>query len=118
MFLEEDTHLADVQEALHGTDPKWMAIGIQLRIPNAKLTKIEHQYANLEDCNRQMQIAWLKTGNATWTDLVKALRTKSVGLPEVADSIESLHIRRHGNGSVDHYTGIYVSNMLKVAVIL
>ena len=104
MFLEEDTHLADVQEALHGTDPKWMAIGIQLRIPNAKLTKIDNRYSNLEDCNRQMQIAWLKTGKATWTDLVKAPRTKSVGLPEVADSIESLHIR-HDDGSKDHHTG-------------
>ena len=114
MFLEEDSHLADVQEALHGTDPKWMAIGIQLRIPNAKLTKIaaEHQYANLEDCNRRMQIAWLKTGKATWADLVKALRTKSVGLPEVANSIESLHIR-HDNGSVDHDTG----NTLNIAII-
>ena len=107
MYLEEDTHLADVQEALHGTESKWMPIGIQLRIPNAKLTKIEHQYSNLEDCNRQMQITWLKTGKATWKDLVKALRTKSVGLPEIATSIEEMHIHGDG-GSMDHHTGMYV----------
>ena len=109
MSLEEDSHLADVQEALHGTDPKWMAIGIQLRIPNGKLAKIEHQYSNLEVCNRQMQITWLKTGKATWKDLVKALRTKSVGLPEVADSIEKTHIlnARCNDGSMDH-TGMQI----------
>ena len=108
MFLEEDTHLADVQEALHGTDPKWRAIGIQLRIPGAKLEKIEHdQYASIEDRNRQMQIDWLRTGKATWKDLVKALRTKSVGLHKVADSIEAeMHIHCEG-GSMDHRdTGI------------
>lgn len=115
-FLDVDTHLADVQEALHGTDPKWMAIGIQLRIPNAKLSKIRAEpHSNLEDCNRQMQITWLKTGKATWADLVKALRTKTVGLPEVADSIEKMHI--HHDKNANHQTGMYVTVCLSLPLV-
>jgi hypothetical protein len=117
MILDED-HLADVQEVLHETDGKWKALGIQFRIPYAKLAKIEQQYSNLEVCNQQMQITWLKTGEATWTDLVKALRTKSVGLPEVAASIETgMRIHHADSGSMDHHTGCKSSRLLIVSVI-
>ena len=108
--LGEDD-LADVQDALHETDSKWVAIGIQLRLPIDKLNKIESQNRdNHEVCNRQMQIAWLKTGKASWEALVAALRKKSIGLDNVAKNIEDTYIHKSPVPNCDHLsTGIKLS---------
>ena len=87
-LTEEDW--SKIQNALHGRDSKWQAIGIQLNVSHADLTKIKRDCGdNLEECNREMQIAWLKTGKATWRALVGALRSASVGLHDDAKIIET-----------------------------
>ena len=78
-----------VQNVLHGRDYKWQAIGIQLSISHAELTRIRQECGdNLEECNREMQIAWLKTGRATWAALARALRSAPIGLLEDAKRIQ------------------------------
>ena len=102
-----DDDLADVQEALHGCDSKWMPIGIQLKIPIEKLNKIGSQYRDSpEDCNRQMQIAWLRIGQATWKALVEALRKKRVGLYDEAKFIEDTYMDQPQVNQLTDLTGI------------
>lgn len=98
-LLQEDEDLADVQEELHGTDSKWKAIGIQLRLPFTCLEKIEKEHSgNYEECSLGMQIAWLRSKTATWKSLIAALRKSSVGFEEKAREIEKKKLSS-GNGN-------------------
>ena len=93
VLSEEDW--GKIQSVLYGRDSKWLAIGIQLNVSHAELTRIKHEYGhNLEECNREMQIAWLKTGKATWKALVAALRSGPVGLIEDAKGIQEKYLGR------------------------
>ena len=86
-LTEEDW--SELQNVLHGRDSKWQAIGIQLHVPHDELTRIKEGHGqNLEQCNREMQIAWLKSGRATWRALVAALGAGPVGLLEDAKRLE------------------------------
>ena len=83
----------ELQNVLHGRDSKWQAIGIQLHVPHDELTRIKEGHGqNLEQCNREMQIAWLKSGRATWRALVAALGAGPVGLLEDAKRLEEKHL--------------------------
>ena len=79
-----------IQNALHGRDLKRQAIGIQLNVSHAELTDIRERCGtgNLEACNREMQIVWLKNGKATWRSLLEALQSPSVGLLDDAQHIQ------------------------------
>ena len=83
----------ELQNVLHGRDSKWQAIGIQLHVAHDELTRIRQEHGqNLEDCNREMQISWLKSGKATWGALVAALGSGPVGLFEDARRLEEKHL--------------------------
>ena len=83
-----------LQNVLHGRDSKWQAIGIQLHVAHDELTKIKQEHGhNLEECNREMQIAWLKSGKATWRALVAALSSGPVGLLEDAKRVEEKYLQ-------------------------
>jgi hypothetical protein len=85
----------ELQNVLHGRDSKWQAIGIQLHVAHDELTRIRREHGqNLEQCNREMQIAWLKSGRATWRALVAALGAGPVGLHEDAKRLEEKHLYR------------------------
>ncbi len=85
----------ELQNVLHGRDSKWQAIGIQLHVAHDELTRIKREHGqNLEQCNREMQIAWLKSGRATWRALVAALGAGPVGLHEDAKRLEEKHLYR------------------------
>ena len=84
----------ELQNVLHGRDSKWQAIGIQLHVEHDELARIKREHGqNLEECNREMQIAWLKSGKATWRALVAALGSCPVGLHEDAKRLEEKHLR-------------------------
>ena len=84
----------ELQKVLHGRDSKWQAIGIQLHVAHDDLTKIKQEHGqNLEECNREMQIAWLKSGKATWKALMAALGSGPVGLLEDAKRLEEQLLR-------------------------
>lgn len=88
-----------IQNALHGRDFKWRAIGIQLNISHAELTRIHREYGdNVEQCNWEMQVAWLKTGKATLGALVRALTSAAVGLHEDARRIQEKYIDHGEDG--------------------
>ena len=97
MDLLTEKDWSQVQNVLHGRDYKWQAIGIQLNISHAELTRIRQDRGdNLEECNSEMQIAWLKTGRATWAALARALSSATVGLHEDARRIQNKY--RLGDG--------------------
>lgn len=84
----------ELQNVLHGRDSKWQAIGIQLHVAHDELTSIKQEHGqNLEECNREMQISWLKSGKATWRALVAALSSGPVGLHEDARRLEEKYNR-------------------------
>ena len=91
-LMEKDW--GELQNVLHGRDSKWQAIGIQLHVEHDELARIKREYGqNLEECNREMQIAWLKSGKATWRALAAALGSGPVGLHEDAKRLEEKHLR-------------------------
>ena len=105
LLTEEDW--SKIQNALHGRDSKWQAIGIQLNVSHSDLMKIRRDSGdNLEECNREMQIAWLKTGKATWRALLGALRSASVGLHEDAQSIQEKFLPNDDSPGRPGFTGI------------
>ena len=96
-YLDLNTHLTEVLEELHGTESKWKDIGIFLKIKHSTLDKIQSEHkSSVADCNREMLTDWLRNGEATWKKLVKALKSKTVGLIKNAKSIESNHCRHDG----------------------
>ena len=101
MLTEEDW--SDVQNVLHGRDFKWQAIGIQLHVAHEQLTRIKDEHGwNLEECNREMQIVWLKSGKATWGKLVAALSSGPVGLLEDAKRIEEKYLHPQSAAAGSH----------------
>ena len=99
-YLEVNKHLRIVLEELHGTHSKWKDIGIFLEIEHSTLDKIgtEHK-SSIADCNREMLTEWLRNGEATWKKLVKALKSKTVGLIKKAESIQRNHCRHRDGGN-------------------
>ena len=63
-------------------------LGLQLGISRDKLTTIENDYHNQADrCLEECLVKWLKTGKATYTGLVEAL--KKMGEGAAADHIRA-----------------------------
>ena len=64
----------------------WHQLGIQLGIPISKLSKIEEDYHKNERRKTETLFLWLRcTPNASWGDVVKALRR--MGENRVAENI-------------------------------
>ena len=75
-----------------GAAVKWKGLGIQLLDPTSgnELDIIERECQNdFKECCSQMLQTWLKvTPNATWNQVLAALRTPSIELYRLADQIE------------------------------
>ena len=73
-----------------------MNIGIELNILKTDLDTIRmtNQGGNPGDCLTEMLSLWLKQVNPspTWTALITALKQPTVGLGQLAEQIESMHI--------------------------
>ena len=115
ILTEEDW--GKIQNALHGRDSKWQTIGIQLNVSYAELTDIRERCgsANLEACNREMQIVWLKSGKATWRSLLEALQSPSVGLLDDAKRIQDNLLpcsNKHKFNDPSINTGMYTKKIL------
>ena len=72
--------------------PKWYELGIAL-LDDDKLTKLKTIKSDNSEVNRcciEMLMYWLEShSNATWNDLVEALRTPGVELNNVAAMVEN-----------------------------
>ena len=68
---------------------KWYNIGIQLDISDGDLEIIRlENYYDIRTCYLRMLCNWLKQGKASWDKLIAALRHETVGLVDLAESID------------------------------
>ena len=67
---------------------KWYEIGMQLKVDLTTLDSIEREEKEHSTKLRRMLKHWLQTGrNKSWEALDKALRSKIVARPDVADKL-------------------------------
>ena len=75
--------------------PKWYELGIAL-LDNDQVIQLENIETNKSEVSRRctaMLMYWLKShSNATWHDLVKALKDPGVELNNVATMVEEIFI--------------------------
>ena len=84
----DDLHV--VMEELNDTRAKWYDIGLQLRISVGTLNAIKKDCNSTSDCLRETLTTWLKTcpSPPTWSNIVDALRSSTVGEVRVATDLE------------------------------
>ena len=72
---------------------KWYNIGLELCIAPDTLDVIQNDNRDISDrCFREMLKVWLKSETPpTWTELVKALRSPTVGYQELAEELAQCH---------------------------
>ena len=82
--------LKDIVEELHDVKTKWNVIGIQLEVPRATLKKIQSTHKDdPEGAFSEMIGEWLEqTKETSWSAIVTALRSRSVGERNLADNVE------------------------------
>lgn len=88
--LLDISDLVKIQNLIWDGRVKWKNIGLNLGIDFSTLNVIEEDNPrNVDKCFQVMLTKWLQSGNgATLSDLIQALRTKSVGFEALADDIE------------------------------
>ena len=67
-------------------------LGLALKLPFHKVKAIHWQYQNPRHCLLRVIIAFLKQMEPTWRDIVEALRSRAVNLPDLARRVEAAHI--------------------------
>ena len=82
--------MGQVIEELHDASLKWYKIGLQLKLSPTCLDKIKEEESDSSDKLLEMSKAWLKKiePKPTWSALVQALRTRSVGEEKEASRLE------------------------------
>ena len=86
--------LGDVLEETLSSSTKWYKIGLQLKVPVAKLDSIRKEFSDQEDCLCEMLKEWLKGAAGTkpsWVVLVEALKSQTVRETQLADQLEAKH---------------------------
>ena len=89
-----------VYEEVWSARSKWYNIGLGLGIVISDLDKIERESPHsIEICFRNCLRAWLRGSHQprTWSPLIKALRSPTVGFAEIADEIEEKYGIKRGN---------------------
>ena len=87
-------NLGDVLEETLSSSTKWYKIGLQLKVPVAKLDSIRKEFSDQEDCLCEMLKDWLKGAAGTepsWAVLVETLRSQTVRETQLADQLEAKH---------------------------
>lgn len=82
--------MKNLVEELYDVRVKWLPIGIELRMQQGTLKEIEYNYKNdVEGALMEMVYAWLcQDLEASWPNIVKALRSVIVEEPALASEIE------------------------------
>ena len=87
----------DLLEVIEATNEirDWFTLGLVLKIDHTELKALEQQYRDLKRCRQEMLISWISSSNdATWSSLVKALRSPSVNECSVAERIEEKYLKQ------------------------
>ena len=79
--------LAFLQNELHDIRHKWRNFGVQIGLDDGTLQAIRSEYTNHGDALREVLINWLK-GSPTFKKLNKALNSRTVSEPNIADQIK------------------------------
>ena len=90
---------------------KWYDIGLRLKVPVNKLDGIRSQFSDSKGFLCETLKEWLKgaaRSRPTWGALVEALRSQTVGEPNLADQLEAKHCQseRMSKGSCIYTTEI------------
>ena len=87
--------LSDLIEELFEVKIKWYYIGVHLKIPEDKLDEIESTCKDdFERALRLLMQTWRKRTEpkATWADLVRALRKRTVNEQDLAATLEERYV--------------------------
>ena len=79
--------LAVVLDELHDVRKLWYEIGLRLNVSVEDLETISSEHKSDQHSLRRVVLLWLKSGNATWCDLCKALRNRTIGKSALGDSL-------------------------------
>ena len=91
--LEEVPQLWELVEELHGVRKRWYRIGLQLKVSDEALDGIDAECKDShEDALLRMLKEWRRQGVTSWTAVVKALRSRSVGESILAKNLEDRYI--------------------------
>ena len=72
---------------------KWRNILLMLEVSAATLETIDTKCSNNpDDCYREGLLEWLKGGERSWRDIVKALSSPTVGHSDIARTVEKDHV--------------------------
>ena len=69
-------------------------IGLQLGVAVDKLDVIRDRNLNADECFTELlaECLWQGNSQSTWRFIVVALRSKAVGMPQVASLVESVYL--------------------------
>ena len=73
----------------------WYTLGLELGLPVYQLDKIRRDGYDETDRKQKMIIKWLDTGRASWSSLVKALKSPLIDKEGVAEQIIKDHPRKY-----------------------
>ena len=76
---------------------RWKFIGLALGIENDDIKCIHIRgREDPDECFRDMLSRWIETGHATWAGLAKALKDKTVGYEQLAETVERALRQKEG----------------------
>ena len=86
-------NLPGVLSAIFHARHKWFSVGLVLGVDNGTLNAIKQRcHDDPDECFREMLSHCLQTPSGlTWVDLVRALRSDSVGYGQLANNIAKDH---------------------------
>ena len=93
-FLLNDTIDIDLLQVLRATVEviEWYNVGLELGLPSYQLDAIQKDSRGVTtDGQRMMLQKWLDTGSASWSSLVKALKSPLINKESIADEIAKAH---------------------------
>ena len=85
--LSEDD-LRVVFKALHSVAKKYMFLGVEMKVKMSEIEKIQSQCSDPDECLlKVLSIRLRKIPSLTWRDIDTALRSDTVGEPQLADRL-------------------------------
>ena len=93
-FLLNDTIDIDLVQVLRATVEviDWYKLGLELGLPSYQLNIIKNDSRGVTTDGQCMMLEkWLDTGSASWSSLVKALKSPLINNEKIADEIAKAH---------------------------
>ena len=98
---------------------KWFNIGLELDLEVSDLNTINRRHSvDAGNCLMECLEVWLRGSHQppTWSAMVKALRSPTVGLAEIADRIVEQHLMTEGEESIILLVYLHKHSLSKFAL--